>query len=179
MWTDRGASLGDYIAALIEALAAADPHATLRMRQVVGERRARIVLDEESVDVWFESDRLRVEPGGAGHVDGWGATDSATVLALLDGVLEISDAILDGYLRVTGAAQDITRFFLAVEILLDASPRVPALQKLADRFRDERRQFRTHTVPGTGRAPWYPFRSGRREADLLAKFELDINSKIN
>jgi len=112
-------------------------------------------------------------------VDGWGATDSATVLALLDGVLEISDAILDGYLRVTGAAQDITRFFLAVEILLDASPRVPALQKLADRFRDERRQFRTHTVPGTGRAPWYPFRSGRREADLLAKFELDINSKIN
>ena len=179
MWTDRTASLGDYIVALIDALAEAQPHATLRMRQVVGERRARIVLDEEAVDVWFEPDRLRVERAGAGQVDGWGATDSATVLALLDGVLEISDAILDGYLRVTGAAQDITRFFLAVEILLDASPRVPELQKLADRFRAERRQLRTYTVPGAGRAPWYPFRSGKREADLLAKFELDINSKIN
>ncbi len=40
---------------------------------------------------------------------------------------------LDGRLCVSGVAEDVVRMFVAIEILLDASPRTPALQALACR----------------------------------------------
>jgi hypothetical protein len=135
-------TLAQYIAALIETLDARDPAALARMRLVVGGLRARIGLDAESCDVSFVEGRLVVQPSDEGaSVDGEGATDSGTVLALLDGHLEVTDAILGGRLRVTGKAEDIAKMFIAIEILLDASPRVPELQRLAGRFRRERLGF--------------------------------------
>jgi hypothetical protein len=173
MSISRRTSLGEYIVALIETLGAADPAAVPRMRQIVGERRARIVLDNEAVDVWFSPDGLRVAPAERGsQVDGSGMTDTATVLALLDGTVEVTDAILDGQLLVTGSAQEIARMFTAIEILLDATPRVPELRALAHQFRVERSDIYRHSAPGTGTAPWYPFRSGRREMDLLSRLGL-------
>ena len=163
--------LAGYISALIETLGAAEPAAVLRMRQVVGERRARIVLDDEAVDVWFTSEGLRVERAGNEAVAGTGVTDSATVVALLDGVLEITDAILDGRLRVGGEAQDVTRMFTAIEILLDASPRVPDLQRLARHFRSEH-SGGAPSAPSAAGAAWYPFSPGRREEDLLRRHGL-------
>ena len=60
------------------------------------------------------------------------------VLDLLDGYLEVTDAILSGRLRAWGAVQDIVRMFSAIEIILDASSRVPTLQALAERFKREK-----------------------------------------
>jgi hypothetical protein len=166
-------TLGEYIAELIDVLSRAQPGAFQRMRQVVGGRRSRIILDEEAVDVWFAAGGLRVQAADpSSSVDGVGATDSSIVLAILDGVVEVSDAILDGHLRVTGAATDIARMFIAIEILLDASARVPELERLADRFRAERSDRRSIVAPGSGRAPWYPFRCGKREEALLRELGL-------
>lgn len=165
--------LGDYIAALIEALGEANPDAVLRMRRVVGLSRARIVLDDEAVDVYFDTDSLRVQPAmDETEVDGVGETDSATVLALLDGNLEVETAILNGYLRVFGAAEDITRMFLAIEILLDATPRTRNLQMLARRFREERRERRSALVSSQRRVMWYPFGSRVSEYELLSRLDL-------
>jgi hypothetical protein len=166
-------SLGEYITDLIDVLGEAHPAALSRMRQVVGDRSARIILDQEAVDISFRAAGLRVtEAGQDGSVDGVGATDSATVLALLEGVVEVTDAILDGNLRVTGSLAAIARIFQAIELLLDASPRTPALQALADRFQAERGHHRTVVPPGIGRPCWYPFPCTESEHQLLKKLDL-------
>jgi hypothetical protein len=128
-------TLAEYVEELIHRLGGADPVALERMRTVVDGRRARIVLDEEAVDVTFAADGLRVEPAGAAAADGEGTTDRATTLELLDGYLEVTDAILDGRLDVTGTVDDVERMFLAIEILLDVAARAPALQDLAADYR--------------------------------------------
>jgi hypothetical protein len=165
--------LGEYIAALIDALGDANPAALSRMRRVVGERRARIILDDEAVDVFFDDGSLHVQTAtDKTKVDGIGETDSATVLALLDGYLEVEAAILNGRLRVFGAQEDITRMFAAIEILLDVSPRTPTLQRLAARFRRERREQRGLPVSDQRRVTWYPFGSRASEYELLARLDL-------
>lgn len=165
--------LGEYIAALLDALGDANPAALSRMRRVVGERRARIILDDEAVDVFFDVGGLRVQTAtDETEVNGVGETDSATVLALLDGYLEVEAAILNGRLRVFGAPEDTTRMFAAIEILLDASPRTPTLQILAARFRRERREKRGLPVPDRRRVTWYPFGSRASEYELLAQLDL-------
>jgi hypothetical protein len=175
---NRTMSLGEYISELIEVLARTQPAAMSRLRQIVGSLRSRIMLDEEAVDIWLEPEGLRVQPADPfSRVDGIGATDNSTVLALLDGVVEVSDAILDGTLRVTGEARDISRMFMAIDILLDASARVPELERVSDRFRAERAGQRAAIAPGSGRAPWYPFRGGQREESLLTRLGLKDNGR--
>ncbi len=172
-------TLGDYISELIRVLGSAHPAALARMREVVGNRRARIVLDDEVVDVAFGPESLNIQPatnhanveGAGASLDGEGATDSGTVLDLLDGYLEVTDAILDGRLHVFGVAEDVVRMFVAIEILLDASPRTPALQALAFKFQVNRRGRRGSPAPGT-RGSWYPFACEGREHELLARLRL-------
>ena len=166
-------TLSQYVDALISVLGAAHPSMLARMRLIVGDRRARIVLDDEAVEVAFDQERLKVQPlTGNIALSGEGATDTATVLELLNGYLEVSDAILSGRLRVFGEAEDIIRMFMAIEILLDAAPRTPALQSLAARFCSDRRpQSRPH-VSGRYRVSWYPFRCGVNELKLLEDLDL-------
>jgi hypothetical protein len=66
-----------------------------------------------------------------GLADGEGSTDRYTTLDLLDGRLEVTDAILEGRLWAKGEVESVTRIFQAIEILLDGSTRNPELQRLA------------------------------------------------
>jgi hypothetical protein len=157
----------------VRRLGEADPAAVERMRRTVGARRARLRLDDEAVDVWFEPDGLRVEPPGDEPVDGEGETDRATVLDLLDGHLEVTDAILDGRLRVSGAVDEIARMFAAIEILLDGSARAPALQRLARDFRDDpSREPPPAPHRRSRRGPWHPQGPDDAELELLARLGL-------
>jgi hypothetical protein len=172
---DGPLSLGGYVEALVTSLGAGDPEALARLRRVVGPRRARIVLDDAAIDVEFRGDRLVVSPAGSARVHGEGATDRDAVLDLLDGHLEVTDAILDGRLRVRGATDATVRMFTAIEILLDASSRVPALQALAS-------HFRRHPPPAPRAEPragapvrrtaWYPDERPPGEDVLLARHDL-------
>ena len=128
-------TLAEYVSELIGRFAAADPQALERLRTVVDGRRARLVLDDEAVDVRFSGDRLLVEPPGPDPPDGTGVTDRATTLALLDGYLEVTDALLDGRIDASGTVDDVERMFLAIEILLDVAARAPGLQDLAADYR--------------------------------------------
>lgn len=130
-------TLGEYVAELVRRLGEAEPGALERLREVVGARRARITLDNEAVEVSFGAGGLHVEPAGPGTADGEGRTDRVTTLDLLDGYLEVTDALLDGWLEARGPLDDVTRMFQAIEILLDASSRVPALQELASDYRND------------------------------------------
>ncbi len=131
--------MADYIAALIAHLDTADPAAAARLRQVVGLRRARISLDTETVDVWFDSGAFMVEEvsieNGAAALDGQGRTDRRTTLDLLDGYAEVTDAVLDGRLDLVGTVDDVARIFQAIAILLDGATRWPPLQRLAEAYR--------------------------------------------
>jgi hypothetical protein len=166
-------TLKQYIAALISLLGAAHPIMLARMRLIVGGRRACIVLDDEAVEVAFDRDGLEVKPLAVNtELSGKGATDTATVLALLNGYLEVSDAIFSGRLRVFGEAESIIRMFMAIEILLDAAPRTPALQSLAARFANDKRSQRLPSTPDGARVSWYPFRAKENELKLLEDLDL-------
>ncbi len=171
-----GRTLGEYVSALIEALASADPVALTRLRQVVGARRARIRLDDEAVEVVFVMGALVVEPaGGPLRVDGEGRTDRATVLDLMDGYLEVADAISAGRVDVVADVDAVARMFAAIEILIDASSRSPELQALAREFRREARGEAGRS-PGRPDAPATAARPAEgaalREHEMLARLDL-------
>lgn len=165
-------TLGEYVSALLEVFGEAQPAALARMRQIVGDRRAKIILDDEAVEVIFGPGGLEVYPVTQelenSHT---GATETATTLALLDGELEVTDAILNGRLQVFGDSEDVIRMFAAIEILLDASPRTPGLQALGSKFRDDRRSRPRAPYPADC-VSWYPFRCSAKEIDLLEKLDL-------
>lgn len=165
-------TLGQYITALITSLQQCDTDAYGRMVDVVGLRTARIQLDSRSVYIYLHEGVLKVDSAinESRSVDGEGATDSATMLRLLRGDVEVSEAILDGSLAVYGSTEQINRMFLAIEILLDAAPRCPALQKLSDRFFAG--AARPQTEPARPRANWYPFAVNAGEFVLLTRYGL-------
>jgi hypothetical protein len=110
-----------------------------RLRLAVEGRTARITLDDETVMVSMSGGELLVGPDRPGtEVDGSGSTTSGVVLDILDANLEASTAVERGLIEVIGAHQQTTRLFHAVELLLDASSRVPELRRLAAEFRSAR-----------------------------------------
>jgi hypothetical protein len=168
-------TLGQYIQALVAALGDTYPAALARMHLIVGDRRARIFLDDEGVEIVFGAADLEVYPVTEDSgISGEGATDTDTVLNLLGGYLEVTDAILSGRLRASGSVEDIVRMFGAIEILLDASPRTPALQALAFRFQSEKAEKR-RPVPTVVHENSYPFYVGVDELKLLRRLGLMPN----
>jgi hypothetical protein len=165
-------TLGEYISALVQCVRECEPLAYSRMCQVVGGRTARIRLDEQSVWIRMSDGSLVVDthlPEGVAE-DGSGTTDTTTVLALLRGDLDVSEAILNQSLAIDGEIEQIHRMFLAIEILLDASPRCPPLQRISERFVAESGHVESGSL--APRANWYPFAVGADELDLLNRYGL-------
>lgn len=137
----RPRRLADWIRALLAALDAAEPAAGAAIRRLAGASRAVIGLDAERAAVRFETGgfqagRLvarRLPPAGGGAASGcaWGGTDGATVAALLGGHLEVSEAVASGRLDLRGSAAEVIAMCAILETLIDASTRVPELQRLA------------------------------------------------
>ncbi len=166
-------SLGEYVEELVRELEGADPAASERLRRVVGNRRARIRLDDETIEIELGRKGLEVGPLSERTIDGEGATDGTTVLDILNGYLEVADAILDGRLLVTGSVDAVARMFLAIELLLDASARAPALQRLARDFRrDLYPSPRGQPVRATRTTAWYPAGSPSAELALIGRLDL-------
>ena len=165
-------NLAQYIRALIDALRKAHPVAFARMREIVGARKARIILDEDRVDAWFERGQFLVRSASQRRkVHGTGRTDSITVLDLLNSYIEVNAAILKGRLEVHGKADDVSRIFVAIDILLDVSSRTPALQTLARRFEAERESRTTRwSSPTNGSGGLFSDRAAQNQ--LLARLDL-------
>jgi hypothetical protein len=144
-----------------------------RLRVIAGARRARIGLDDDAVDVWFRDGHLSVAPPSTTDpVDGVGSTTSAVVLELLAGRLEVSDAFARGEIQATGNRDSISRIFLIIEILLDASARVPRFRELADEFRTSRAPAPAATPAGTRESRRSDGRIGDAERTLLSRLGL-------
>ncbi len=124
-------TFGEYMSALIARLNELEPALVRRLREVVGERRARLVLDKEAIEIRFAEGNLVVTEASDGVVDGEGATDRETTLHILAGRLEVTTALLEGRIRATGEIENLVRIFQAIEILLDGACRNPSLQKLS------------------------------------------------
>jgi len=125
--------LADWVQRLAIGLAA-EPGAPARLQAVVGDRRARISLDDEAVVVAMVDEEVVVLPDDA-SVTGSGTTTSATVIALLDGRLDLTEALRNGHAAVQGRVEDLTAMLHAIEILLDVATRVPAMRSVAAAFR--------------------------------------------
>jgi hypothetical protein len=151
-----------WIHALVDALDGDIWGAGTRLRDVVGGYSARIALDDETVLVSMPDGRLEWhEPDAPVSVDGEGGTTTDVVLAILDGRLEVTDAVERGLVQAAGSPEAVVRMFHAIELILDASARVPELRRLADDFRREAGTLRRGDVPEPPRPP------GARELRLL------------
>jgi hypothetical protein len=158
-------TLAEYIMALVQTLAIHERPSAERLRLIVGERTARISLDDETVDVAFAGLQLVVTPASpAKKVDGFGGTDRGVTLALLDGRIEVNEAIFSGRLEVNGDLDGVNRIGMAIDVLLDASTRVPPLRQLARRFIDESADAAPAPVPSV--------KDDRAEMALLGRLGL-------
>lgn len=157
-------SLAGYVRALIDAVQAAEPDSATRLRQIVRGQVALISVDDEAIIVRFEGDELIADAATeASSFDGSGETDRQTVLALLAGRLEVTDAIIDGRLRMRGTTDGIVRISRAIEILIDVAVRAPRLQEIARTYRLGRGHV--PLVPGRDADPSPP-RALPRDAEL-------------
>lgn len=166
-------TLAWYVSALFAALDEHDPAAAERVRRVAAGRSARIGLDDEVVLVRFGAGRLLIESDRPdARVDGTGTTDRTTVVDLLGARLEAYDAISTGRVEVVGAVDAVAAMLTIIEILLDSSSRVPALQELAGRLRagdlPAARPVRGPLAPWAG----YPDALPPTEITLLADLDL-------
>ncbi|WP_372571643.1 hypothetical protein [Ruegeria jejuensis] len=128
--------LRDWIIALYAALEEAAPHRARAIRKLAGGQISRMILDDDRVTVRFHDEVLRVTRlrATAKLKSPNGATDRQTVTALLLGYMEVSEAISQDYVRLRGTTDEVMAICAIIEILVDASTRIPALQKLADTF---------------------------------------------
>ena len=125
----------------MDAISRWEPSSANAIRTIVGRRRARIILDDEAAIIRFEGERFVVRkaalPRSGNRVlpNGW--TDRGTCVALLAGHLEVSEAVMDGRLEINGSAEDVIDMCTVIELMLDASTRIPELQQLERTFRAE------------------------------------------
>jgi hypothetical protein len=153
MSTER-TSLRSWIERLVSALEDDPWGAGGRLRDLVWGYTARIVLDGGAVLVSMPGEELEWLPATTQvDVDGEGATTSAVVVAILDKGLEVTDAVERGLVQAAGSPDAVLRMFHAIEVILDASARVPALRALADEFRREAGANGVGGVPEPPRPP--------------------------
>jgi hypothetical protein len=170
------ATLAWYVTELVGRLATGDYQAFERLRDTVGTRRARITLEDETVEVWFDDRRelAVVNAGddrpGAAAVDGEGRTWHHVVLELLDGDRDVTDTVLAGDLEARGSAEAVTAMFAAIEILIDCATRVPRLRQLADDYVAAHAELRRERA--AGRQPSWPVHVDPLEDDLLEQLGL-------
>jgi hypothetical protein len=168
--------LADYLRELIGRLERWEPDCAAAIRATAGDRRARIVLGDEAVRVRYKGDRFIVRRIASASVTSerhpCGSTDRRTVVAILAGFFEMSEAISEGRLDLSGGVDDVIDMCAVIEMLIDASTRIPELQQLAQEFRAD---------PKTG-----PFRERRQlsrrrtrikqliaaESDMLRRYGL-------
>ena len=130
-------SLGEYVRLLLREVERHDPLARARIAAVVERRRAWITLDAETVEVSLRNGRLSVRKPVSRAPSGEGRTSRVCTLDLLDAHIEVTEAVLSGALELTGSLDDVTRMSMAIEVLIDASARIPAMRRLADDFRND------------------------------------------
>ena len=133
--------MADYLRNLMGAISRWEPSSANAIRAIVGERRARIMLDDEAATIRFEGERFIVRkaalPGNGNRALSNGGTDRKTCVALLAGHLEVSEAVMDGRLEINGSAEDVIDMCTVIELMIDASTRIPEIQQLARTFRAE------------------------------------------
>jgi hypothetical protein len=97
---------------------------------------ARLALDDDVVLVRFDADGALVtsDDSTLATIYGEGATTSAVVVAVIEGRLDATDAVTSGLVDVRGRPDTVVAMLHMVELLLDASARLPALRALADEF---------------------------------------------
>lgn len=131
--------LATYLQALVDRLHRWEPDRASAIRRLVAGRRARIVLGNEAAVIYFTGQRFvaREAPVSPNMKAPYGLTDRPTVVAILAGFLELSEAITDGRLDLRGTTDDVIDMCAAIEVLIDASTRIPELQALVRDFRSD------------------------------------------
>jgi hypothetical protein len=136
-----GRTLADYIRELIAGLGESEPKSLQRLREIVGDRTALITVSGETVHLGFVRASLHVElltpETTTPASDGQGFIERQTVLALLAGKIEVTEAIQQGLLHLQGPYENVVRMGAAIEQLIDGAVRTPRLQRLAKTYRDD------------------------------------------
>ncbi|MEV0290710.1 hypothetical protein AB0H36_41830 [Kribbella sp. NPDC050820] len=163
---------------LVAALDTDHCGAGAQLRSILTGRTARIGLDDDIVLVEsLAESEMRVQADDPGVAcDGSGFTTTVVVLGLLDADLEIDQAVRSGGIEIRSPISDTLWMYRMIELLLDASSRVPQLRELARQFRDQ--------AGTTHRQPFVDWRTGSSDAEsallgqlgLLAEATVDLHA---
>lgn len=132
--------LADWLRELFAALERAEPNTAESIARLAGDRTAQIGLDAERARVAFANGRLtvrRLSNDGAPRAP-WGRTTSEVVADVLAGYIEVSDAVREGLIDLQGNVDDVRDICGIVEVLVDASTRIPEMQGLSRAFLSDR-----------------------------------------
>jgi hypothetical protein len=179
MSTDSSAiGLRFWIPELVAALETDRCGAGAQLWAAVVGRSARITLGDDTVLVRCTSvGHLEVrcaEEDDVTVVDGEGATTTFAVHALLDGVIELNRAIVDGTIDVRSSIDDALWMYRVVELLLDGSSRVPRLREL-------KRKFYEHSASPDSRPEFTAWVTGAANAEqsMLERLGLTTTSVVD
>ena len=127
--------LADYLRALLEEIERWEPLTYKGIRAIANDRRAKIILENESASLGFKGNRFRVRKlSKVVLTKPYGKTDKKTCIGLLRGHIELSEAIMDCRLVIHGTTNEVIDICSVIELLIDASSRIPSLQILSKRF---------------------------------------------
>lgn len=134
--SSSGAETGfaDLVVRSLAVLERECPGAMAEAARRLGARTAAVVVDGEPFALAAEGGRLRripLVPDPAAEL----STDSATVLDLLEGGASLLEALLDGRLRMRGAADDLIAFHDGLMAYLHGGVRSPGFPPLLRELR--------------------------------------------
>jgi len=131
----RRRELRALVASALAALAREAPGHYARLAELLARTPLQLELDGPPFVLRFAGGAHRLEPRAAGGAGTVVRSDAATILAVLEGELELVDAALADRLFLRGSVEALSRFESALGVFADGAVRCASTPALLDELR--------------------------------------------
>lgn len=107
-----------------------------RLHAALGRRRVELGLDGDPFVLAVAGARIRLEPAASERACAAVELGRATVVSILDGEVELLDAVLADHLHVRGSIAELGELWDATRLYLHGLIRCPSIPPLLDALRD-------------------------------------------
>lgn len=112
------------------------PWLYVQMREALGDRRVRLRVDGEALDLTGGEDDVTAQPPSE-EADVIAVSTTQHILRVLDGELTLEEAILADEIEIYGEVESILRFHDALRLYVQGAVRSPRVPGQLRRLREE------------------------------------------